>query len=102
VQRHVAKRSVPPTTEAQREGRAKGQMQTISIRLDDESLNMLAALMQDEERSSQSEMIRVLMKRAYRALVAQRSVREDTLPEVPNTDQNEEPARQRHVAHNLP
>jgi predicted transcriptional regulator len=52
----------------------------MSIRLDEEALAMLDALMRDEDRSSQRDMIRVLIKRAYRALVAQRSATEDTIP----------------------
>ena len=40
---------------------------------------MLDALMQDEDRSSERDMIRVLIKRAYRALVARRSPTDTTL-----------------------
>ena len=48
-------------------------VKTAVLRLDAESLTMLDALMQDEDRSSQRDMLRVLIKRAYRALVARRS-----------------------------
>jgi hypothetical protein len=47
---------------------------TATFRLDAESVVLLDALMQDEDRSSQREMIRVLIKRANRALAARRSM----------------------------
>jgi hypothetical protein len=65
--------------------RSTALKKTATLRLDAESLVMLDALMQDEDRSSQRDMIRVLIKRAYRALIARRST-EYTTPEVPNTD----------------
>jgi hypothetical protein len=40
--------------------------------------------MEGEDRSMKSEMIRLLIKRAYRALAAQRSATKGTLPEAPN------------------
>jgi hypothetical protein len=51
-------------------------------RLDEEALTMLDALMQDEDRSSQREMVRVYIKRAYRALVARPfpKTRDQTIP----------------------
>jgi hypothetical protein len=66
--------------------RAKTSRQSTNIRLDDESLGMLDALMQDEDRSSQREMIRVLIKRAYRALLARRSTTEIALSNAPSSD----------------
>jgi hypothetical protein len=62
-----------------------------TLRLDAESVAMLNALMQDEDRSSQRDMLRVLIKRAYRALVARQSSPLGTLPGAPNSDhrQNE-------------
>jgi hypothetical protein len=78
--------SVPPPSARRLDGISRGPLKMIGIRLDDEKLHMLAALMQEDERISQSEMVRVLIKRAYRALVAQRSVAGNTIPETPNSN----------------
>jgi hypothetical protein len=59
---------------------------TATLRLDEESVAMLDALMDDEDRSSQHDMIRVLIKRAYRALVSRRSATEHALRGTPNND----------------
>jgi hypothetical protein len=56
---------------------------TANLRLDAESVAMLDALMQDEDRSSQRDMLRVLIKRAYRALVARRSTTDTPPLEAP-------------------
>jgi hypothetical protein len=66
--------------------RSTALKKTILLRLDAESLAMLDALMQDEDRSSERDMIRVLIKRAYRALVARRSPTDTTLRGAPKTD----------------
>jgi hypothetical protein len=57
-----------------------------TLRLDAESVAMLDELMPDEDRSSQRDMIRVLIKRAYRALVVRRSSTDIPRLEAPNTD----------------
>ena len=64
---------------------------TANLWLDEESLAMLDALVQDEDRSSQRDMIRVLIKRAYRALIARQSTTDTTRPTAPISDhrQNE-------------
>jgi hypothetical protein len=57
-----------------------------ALRLDAESMTMLDALMEDEERSSQRDMLRELIKRAYRALVARRSMTDTTHRDTLSTD----------------
>jgi len=47
---------------------------------------MLEVLMHHEDRSSKSEMMTLLIKRAYRVLVARRSATEGTIREAPTTD----------------
>jgi hypothetical protein len=47
---------------------------------------LLDALMEDEDRSSQREMIRVLIKRAYHTLVARRSTTDMGYRDAPRTD----------------
>jgi hypothetical protein len=64
--------------------------QTATLRLDAESLAMLDALMQEEDRGSQRDMIRVLIKRAYRALVARRSTSDSTLRGALSFDDTQE------------
>jgi hypothetical protein len=79
---------VPPPSARRLDGIPRGPMKTLGVRLDEETLRMLAALTEDDERTSQSEMVRVLIKRAYRELVAQRSAAERPPPETPNSDQD--------------
>jgi hypothetical protein len=86
LQSQVAKRVVQPLNEAQLDGIATGPLQTIGVRLDEDTARMLEALMHYEDRSSTSEMMRLLVKRAYRALVARRSATEGTIREAPTTD----------------
>jgi DNA-binding XRE family transcriptional regulator len=62
--------------------------QSTNIRLDDENLTMLQALMEDEDRSSQHDMIRVLIKRAHRTLVMRRSTTESTHSHVSTIDKS--------------
>jgi len=63
-----------------------------TLRRDAESLAMLDAFMQDEDRRSQRDMIRVLIKRAYRALVARRSPTDTPRLDTPITgDRPKEP-----------
>jgi hypothetical protein len=69
--------------------RSTAPKKTAALRLDEESVAMLAALMEDEDRSSQHDMIRVLIKRAYRALIARRSASDTTHLEAPATDHSE-------------
>jgi hypothetical protein len=71
-------------------GHSTALKQTAILRLDAELLAMLDALMEDEDRSSQREMIRVLIKRAYRALVARRSTSDSTLGGAPCFDDTQE------------
>jgi hypothetical protein len=75
-----ARRSTPPTSAAQLDRNAQGPTQTIGVRLDANTARMLEVLMEDEDRSTKGEMIRVLIKRAYRALAAQRAAIEGTIP----------------------
>jgi hypothetical protein len=71
---------VPPSTPGR----------TLHLRFDGATLTMLEALMQDEDRISERDMLRSLITRAYRALVAQRSMRDSTLPSAPTSDPPQE------------
>jgi len=72
--------------------RATALKKTANLRRDAESVAMLDALMQHEDRRSQRDMIRVLIKRACRALVARQAATDTTHRDAPSTtDRQKEP-----------